>query len=212
MFYGRIFFSVLGDEGLRREMARDDKEEKEGIPLPPSKPKIWSMAELAVCKTPPPGSAQNWQALQNGFSLDPSLRQNPAMSVPALRPNLFMGQGREYAGMETKLNSGLGAEDTPPQTPPNNMKLGLAQHNVIALNPQQAYQAYQGHYTGSSMHYTDNTKLEHHQQYDGMSMAEDCFNSWIQSNELKSTWNRQLIFLCVLHRRFCKKLANARLG
>lgn len=177
MFYERIFFSVLGDEGLRREMARDDKEEKEGIPLPPSKPKIWSMAELAVCKTPPPGSAQNWQALQNGFSLDPSLRQNPAMSVPALRPNLFMGQGREYAGMETKLNSGLGAEDTPPQTPPNNMKLGLAQHNVIALNPQQAYQAYQGHYTGSSMHYTDNTKLEHHQQYDGMSMAEDCFNS-----------------------------------
>ena len=177
-------------------MARDDKEEKEGIPLPPSKPKIWSMAELAVCKTPPPGSAHNWQALHNGFALDPSaLRHNPAMPVPPLRSNLFMNPGREYPGLDTKLNPGLGAEDTPPQTPPNNMnKLGLAQHNVIGLNPQeqQAYQAYQGHYTGSSMHYADNTKLEHHQQYDAMNMADTCFNSWINPqlspvlNSLKS--------------------------
>ena len=27
---------------------------KSGIPIPPSKPKIWSLADTAVCKTPPP--------------------------------------------------------------------------------------------------------------------------------------------------------------
>ena len=45
---------------------REDKEDKEGIPIPPTKPKIWSMAELAVCKTPPPGSAAaaNWSNQQ----------------------------------------------------------------------------------------------------------------------------------------------------
>ncbi len=40
---------------------RDD--DKEGIPLPPSKPKIWSMAELAVCKTPPPPGSAAWQQM-----------------------------------------------------------------------------------------------------------------------------------------------------
>ena len=53
--------SLCLDVGLGRRgedgLSRDEREEKEGIPLPPSKPKIWSMAELAVCKTPPPGSA-----------------------------------------------------------------------------------------------------------------------------------------------------------
>ena len=37
----------------------DKDDSKEGIPIPPSKPKIWSMAEMAVCKTPPPNS-QHW--------------------------------------------------------------------------------------------------------------------------------------------------------
>merc|ERR1719471_530944 len=30
---------------------------KSGIPIPPSKPKIWSLADTAVCKTPPPVSS-----------------------------------------------------------------------------------------------------------------------------------------------------------
>ena len=45
-----------GDDGRREQHSlREEKDDsKEGIPIPPSKPKIWSMAELAVCKTPPP--------------------------------------------------------------------------------------------------------------------------------------------------------------
>ena len=46
-----------GDEGRTNSLhlGREEKDDlKEGIPIPPSKPKIWSMAELAVCKTPPP--------------------------------------------------------------------------------------------------------------------------------------------------------------
>ena len=31
-----------------------DSKSSAGIPIPPSKPKIWSLADTAVCKTPPP--------------------------------------------------------------------------------------------------------------------------------------------------------------
>ena len=62
--------------------SRDDKDDsKEGIPIPPSKPKIWSMAEMAVCKTPPPNSGHwNYSGLDSGMA-----RQHPAMTAAALR-------------------------------------------------------------------------------------------------------------------------------
>ena len=53
----KIFPGDEGEEGRTRDglLVREEKDDsKEGIPIPPSKPKIWSMAELAVCKTPPP--------------------------------------------------------------------------------------------------------------------------------------------------------------
>merc|ERR1719228_1148368 len=85
----------MGHHGMTRPDDKDDS--KEGIPIPPSKPKIWSMAELAVCKTPPPPNAAHgnpWQAMQHGFGLDANLvRQNPAMAAAALRSNMF-GMGR----------------------------------------------------------------------------------------------------------------------
>jgi hypothetical protein len=87
-------------------MSKEDKEDKEGIPIPPSKPKIWSMAELAVCKTPPLGSSlaaaaslvsgggsgggsSPWH--QNGSfgslatATSGLMRQNPAAVAAALR-------------------------------------------------------------------------------------------------------------------------------
>ena len=62
---GRTRDGLHGGLGVREE--KDDS--KEGIPIPPSKPKIWSMAELAVCKTPPPlpggGQVSGKSQLQN---------------------------------------------------------------------------------------------------------------------------------------------------
>ena len=76
---------------MRRELghhhgmghSREEKDDsKEGIPIPPSKPKIWSMAEMAVCKTPPPGG-QHWNY---PAPVESSLaRQHPAMTAAALR-------------------------------------------------------------------------------------------------------------------------------
>jgi hypothetical protein len=82
-------------------LSKEDKEDKEGIPIPPSKPKIWSMAELAVCKTPPLGSSpltaapslsgggSPWQQ-NSGFgglsnTAGGLMRQNPAAVAAALR-------------------------------------------------------------------------------------------------------------------------------
>ena len=39
--------------GLHDSSGNDSKSSA-GIPIPPSKPKIWSLADTAVCKTPPP--------------------------------------------------------------------------------------------------------------------------------------------------------------
>ena len=93
----------MGGRGRDHCMSKEDKEDKEGIPIPPSKPKIWSMAELAVCKTPPLGSslaaasslvggsgggASSWQQT-GGFGglVDTGclMRQNPVAMAAALR-------------------------------------------------------------------------------------------------------------------------------
>ena len=42
-----------------------DDSSKSGIPIPPSKPKIWSLADTAVCKTPPPPPGSHSGGLGN---------------------------------------------------------------------------------------------------------------------------------------------------
>lgn len=42
--------------GIKEEMAQESKN-LAGIPIPASKPKIWSLADTAACKTPPPNVA-----------------------------------------------------------------------------------------------------------------------------------------------------------
>ncbi|KAK9882301.1 hypothetical protein WA026_020411 [Henosepilachna vigintioctopunctata] len=75
-----------------------------GVPLPPSKPKIWSLADTAACKTPPPPPpAQHQQWLgSNGFAL-PSSRYATGGFLPS-----HCQQG--FQDVQT---------DTPPQTPPS---------------------------------------------------------------------------------------------
>ena len=75
----------LGHHGMGH--GREEKDEsKEGIPIPPSKPKIWSMAEMAVCKTPPPNSPHWNYTAAGGMVADSSLaRHHPAMTAAAIR-------------------------------------------------------------------------------------------------------------------------------
>ncbi|XP_065161246.1 homeobox protein caupolican-like isoform X1 [Atheta coriaria] len=91
--------------GMKPEMKTSDC----GVPLPPSKPKIWSLADTAACKTPPPPppSAQHhWQHHSNGFVLPSSRYGSSGGFLPG-----HCQQG--FPDLQT---------DTPPQTPPS-MKL-----------------------------------------------------------------------------------------
>ena len=47
--------SHLSHMGLHHDSSKVS-DSSAGIPIPPSKPKIWSLADTAVCKTPPPPS------------------------------------------------------------------------------------------------------------------------------------------------------------
>lgn len=96
--------------GLKPEMKSTDC----GVPLPPSKPKIWSLADTAACKTPPPpppAQQQQWLG-GNGFAL-PSSRYAGGGFLPG-----HCQQG--FPEVQT---------DTPPQTPPN-MKLPSVAGNL----------------------------------------------------------------------------------
>lgn len=101
--------------GLKPEMKNTDC----GVPLPPSKPKIWSLADTAACKTPPPpppAQQQQWLS-SNGFAL-PSSRYAGGSFLPS-----HCQQG--FPEVQT---------DTPPQTPPN-MKLPSVAGNLSGQGP-----------------------------------------------------------------------------
>ncbi|KAL1517010.1 hypothetical protein ABEB36_000830 [Hypothenemus hampei] len=98
--------------GLKSEIKNSDC----GVPLPPSKPKIWSLADTAACKTPPPPPPQaqgQWLGNSNGFAL-PSSRYNANSG--------FLPSHCQQGFPEVQT-------DTPPQTPPN-MKLPNITGNV----------------------------------------------------------------------------------
>ncbi|XP_044760214.1 homeobox protein araucan isoform X2 [Coccinella septempunctata] len=117
--------------GMKPEMKTSDC----GVPLPPSKPKIWSLADTAACKTPPPPPpAQHQQWLgNNGFAL-PSSRYSTGGFLPS-----HCQQG--FPDVQT---------DTPPQTPPN-MTLPSVAGN---LTPSQGATNCNGGSSTSSSGYT----------------------------------------------------------
>lgn len=57
-----------------------DSKSSAGIPIPPSKPKIWSLADTAVCKTPPPsgGSGGGHQSAHPGLGGHHQQYQQPS--------------------------------------------------------------------------------------------------------------------------------------
>lgn len=107
---GSMHHMLNNGYGMKSEMKNSDC----GVPLPPSKPKIWSLADTAACKTPPPPpSNQQWLGSTNGFAL-PSSRYSTGGFLPS-----HCQQG--FPDVQT---------DTPPQTPPN-MKLPSVAGNII---------------------------------------------------------------------------------
>ncbi|XP_050301148.1 homeobox protein araucan isoform X2 [Anthonomus grandis grandis] len=110
---GNNMHHILGNGyGLKSEIKSSDC----GVPLPPSKPKIWSLADTAACKTPPPpppSQGGQWLNSSNGFALPSSRYSSNSNFLPS-----HCQQG--FPDVQT---------DTPPQTPPN-MKLPTITGNV----------------------------------------------------------------------------------
>lgn len=93
---------------------KDELKNDCGIPIPATKPKIWSLADTAACKTPPPPSAQPWPASGGNFALPNSAMSPAGPTTPYSRYSGFLGHyNNTFPEVQT---------DTPPQTPPN-MKL-----------------------------------------------------------------------------------------
>ncbi|KAL1457055.1 hypothetical protein WDU94_001731 [Cyamophila willieti] len=141
-------------------MLKDDMKGDCGVPIPATKPKIWSLADTAACKTPPPSSLHNQQAWgnpgnaagmnmsMNGFAL-PTSSMSPSSGAPSSYSRYSGFFGNPYSnsmghpqGHSNSSNCGpVSASgfsevqtDTPPQTPPN-MKVP---NNVIAGSQQQS--------------------------------------------------------------------------
>ena len=105
---------------------------EEGIPLPANKPKIWSLADTAACKTPPPNvTAGQTQWLSQGYSqpLPPSFTSNHPMynrysnlfpSMPSSsihNPTVQQHQQQTSPGISHHQDPGVGI---PPVTPYSN--------------------------------------------------------------------------------------------
>ncbi|KPI96231.1 Homeobox protein araucan [Papilio xuthus] len=102
-----------------------------GVPIPASKPKIWSLADTAACKTPPP-AAQPWpqhaygpvperaapvDGSANGFAL-PATAASPAGGAYGRYGGFPTGQYGQHPCVHPAAFPDV-QTDTPPQTPPN---------------------------------------------------------------------------------------------
>ncbi|XP_067004044.1 homeobox protein araucan isoform X2 [Anabrus simplex] len=145
-------------------MLKDEMHSKDcGVPIPATKPKIWSLADTAACKTPPPpphhGAQQPWLVPpssgscsmginmgMNSFAL-PSTAMSPsaAAAAPYSRYSGLLsspyggGSGGNGGGSCSAASVGASGfpevqTDTPPQTPPN-MKLPSVAGNLLGAPP-----------------------------------------------------------------------------
>lgn len=128
---------------MKDQMVKSQSGPDCGIPLPPSKPKIWSLADTAACKTPPPIPTQ--QPSTWCTSATPATT-NPTYSLNNVRNGFISPGPGGYPSRYGYYGSGSGPvgcppggptsgfpdvqTDTPPQTPPN-MKLPSVAGNLM---------------------------------------------------------------------------------
>lgn len=122
---------------LKEEMPKDCGV---GVPLPATKPKIWSLADTAACKTPPPpppqGAQQPWLMPAASMGINSFALPSPASGAAApysryggLLSAPYGGGGGGGGGGFPEVQT-----DTPPQTPPN-MKLPSVAGNLLGAAP-----------------------------------------------------------------------------
>lgn len=121
---------------MKDQMVKSQSGPDCGIPLPPSKPKIWSLADTAACKTPPPIPTQQpstWCTSATPATTNPTYSNmrngfiGPGSGVYPARYGYYSTSGCPPGGP-----SGFPEvqTDTPPQTPPN-MKLPSVAGNLM---------------------------------------------------------------------------------
>ncbi|XP_069946502.1 homeobox protein caupolican-like [Cherax quadricarinatus] len=93
------------------------------VSLPSAKPKIWSLADTAACKTPPPTGGlggvpgSGWLAGGTTFPLPPTIPPTQQQYPHSARFTHLMSAVNPAQYM-AGYSDGVGT-DTPPQTPPN---------------------------------------------------------------------------------------------
>lgn len=179
---------VMGYGGVKEEMRSHSKNQTGsdcGIPIPASKPKIWSLADTAACKTPPPLI----QSQHGAWMPNPYATHHPYQhpSAPGTHNPMMMSGGNNLSGTGHHLTpigmtmSGINSNNgnvhqvqlAPSQQhsnhpsgqlqtqPPMNNYGGNAQYNRYASGPPPS-----GFLTSSHPYNTNNTAhpSQQHQQ------------------------------------------------
>ena len=147
--FNRPLSSGLSSSGGTKSDVDDDA--KSGIPVPPSKPKIWSLADTAVCKTPPPSQQQqaqmhHQQQQQQSYNHwgHPMQQQQQQPQQAGLHGHQQPQQQQQqhhlsqFRSHQSMYGGGGGSDqlsgaETPPSTPPNGAK--VSQNNNVAPAP-----------------------------------------------------------------------------
>lgn len=155
-----------------------------GVPIPATKPKIWSLADTAACKTPPPSVAQHaWsggyqQNMMNNMNVSmgmnsfalPNSGASPGPGMAHSRYGGFLG-GQYHSGVQGNGQTAGFSEvqtDTPPQTPPS-MKLPSVANGLVAAaahHPQFVPNGGSSNYNGSPAYMRHEAYAAHHHPTD----------------------------------------------
>ncbi|XP_050521367.1 homeobox protein caupolican-like isoform X3 [Daktulosphaira vitifoliae] len=166
LYHSDHMHHMKGHHGMQNDHHQDC-----GIPLPPTKPKIWSLADTAASKTPPPG--HQWPNVSPslaspGFTMPNSSLSPSGSSYSRYGANGFYG----YNGGSSNSSSSSSAQqmagypevqtDTPPQTPPN-MKLPLSASSGQQFS-HQGYNGYHHHQQQQHGYHRSQQQQQHVQQ------------------------------------------------
>lgn len=130
---------------IKEEMLSNSKNQTSsdcGVPLPASKPKIWSLADTAACKTPPPISQHGAWMPTNPYQSGPGAAAAAAAHMTHSHPATH-NPHQPGIGAMMMMNAGAGGNGHPP---PNH----IAGMNMTGGN-MNGYVPHFGNYPASSL-------------------------------------------------------------